>query len=246
MADRPTSEDGPNGGSLHARIVADISERIASGAWPPGYRIPFEHELSADYGCSRMTVNKALSQLARAGLIERKRRLGSVVRQPRSQAAVLEIHEIRSEVEALGARYGYRLLRRVERHAERSDRAMLSTVGSGSVLAVDALHLADGKPFCFERRLIDLGTVPQAAAEAFSESSAGGWLIGHVPWSSAEHTIGAAGADAAEADALGIAAGTPCLVVERRTWTGGRSVTHVRLVYRAGTHALVARFTPGG
>ena len=54
------------GASLHQRILADISERILSGDWPPGHRIPFEHELSAEYGCSRMTVNKALSQLAKS------------------------------------------------------------------------------------------------------------------------------------------------------------------------------------
>ncbi|HET7413771.1 MAG TPA: GntR family transcriptional regulator, partial [Pararhizobium sp.] len=60
--------------SLHQRIMADIEEKILSGAWPPGHRIPFEHELTAEYGCSRMTVNKALTQLARAGLIARRRR----------------------------------------------------------------------------------------------------------------------------------------------------------------------------
>ena len=65
--------------SLHQRILADISERIVSGDWPPGHRIPFEHELSAEYQCSRMTVNKALSQLAKSGLIERRRRSGSFV-----------------------------------------------------------------------------------------------------------------------------------------------------------------------
>ncbi len=76
--------------SLHQRILSDIREKILSGAWAPGHRIPFEHELTAEYKCSRMTVNKALSQLAKAGLIERRRRSGSFVRQPQSQAAVLE------------------------------------------------------------------------------------------------------------------------------------------------------------
>jgi cytochrome c-type biogenesis protein CcmF len=58
--------------SLHQRIRADIQERILSGAWPPGHRVPAEHELMAEYGCSRMTVNKALSALAAAGLIDRR------------------------------------------------------------------------------------------------------------------------------------------------------------------------------
>src|SRR3546814_1431580 len=60
--------------SLDARIRADIEARIRSGAWPPGHRIPFEHELTATYGCSRATVSKALGALARAGIIDRRKR----------------------------------------------------------------------------------------------------------------------------------------------------------------------------
>src|SRR5690606_31124025 len=101
--------------SLPQRILADISGKIVSGEWPPGHRIPYEHELTAHYGCSRMTVNKALTQLARAGLIERRKRSGSFVARPRSQAAVLEIHDIRTEVEALGQPYRYERLARAIR-----------------------------------------------------------------------------------------------------------------------------------
>ncbi|TIT79275.1 MAG: GntR family transcriptional regulator, partial [Mesorhizobium sp.] len=35
--------------SLHQRILSDIREKILSGAWAPGHRIPFEHELTAEY-----------------------------------------------------------------------------------------------------------------------------------------------------------------------------------------------------
>src|ERR1044072_2418244 len=82
-------EKGP---SLHRRILAELEARIVSGEWPPGYRIPFEHELTTQFGCSRMTVNKALTQMVSAGLIERRRKAGSFVSQPRSEAAILEIH----------------------------------------------------------------------------------------------------------------------------------------------------------
>ena len=53
--------------TLHRRIRSDIAERILSGEWSPGFRIPFEHELMEEYGCSRMTVNKALAPLAERG-----------------------------------------------------------------------------------------------------------------------------------------------------------------------------------
>ena len=43
--------------ALYQRIRADLEDKILSGRWPPGYRIPFEHELVETYQCSRMTVN---------------------------------------------------------------------------------------------------------------------------------------------------------------------------------------------
>ena len=85
-ADRPT---------LHQRIRADIEKRILKGAWRPGHRIPFEHELMEQYGCARMTVNKAISSLVATGLIVRRRRVGSFVAEPRAHSAVLEIPDIR-------------------------------------------------------------------------------------------------------------------------------------------------------
>jgi GntR family histidine utilization transcriptional repressor len=230
--------------SLHQRILSDISEKILSGAWAPGHRIPFEHELTAEYDCSRMTVNKALSQLAKAGLIERRRRSGSFVRQPQSQAAVLEIHDIRIEVEALGLPYRYKRLARLKRRSSAEDRALLELSTSGPVLALQCLHFAGQRPFAHEQRLINLAAVAEAGEEEFLEIAPGPWLIGRVPWSEAEHRIRAVAADTHIADALDIEAGAPCLVVERRTWSAEHPVTHVRFIYPAESHTLLARFTP--
>ena len=88
--------------SLHERILTEIEQNILSGHWPPGYRIPAEVELTEQYQCSRMTVNKVLTQLAHAGLVERRRRAGSFVKRPQSRSAVLEIRDIRAEVAQLG------------------------------------------------------------------------------------------------------------------------------------------------
>ena len=56
-------------GPLHQRIRAEIEARIRSGEWAPGHRAPTEAELMAQYACSRMTVNKAMTALVEAGLI---------------------------------------------------------------------------------------------------------------------------------------------------------------------------------
>jgi GntR family histidine utilization transcriptional repressor len=241
MDAKPADTDG-KGGALYQRILTDIRGRIVSGEWPPGHRIPFEHELSAEYRCSRMTVNKAMSELARTGLIERRRRSGSFVRRPQSQAAILEIHDIRDEVEALGLPYRYELVSRAAREAS-GERDTGFPDGTGLVELV-CRHFAGAEPFCLEERSISLAAVPEAAEESFEAVAPGPWLLSRVPWNAAEHTIRAVAADEHVAKMLAVPRHSPCLVVRRRTWSGEQPVTDVRLTYAGETHSLVARFAP--
>jgi GntR family histidine utilization transcriptional repressor len=234
----------PGKQSLHERIMADVKGRILSGEWAPGHRIPFEHELTAQYECSRMTVNKVLTQLARAGLIERRRKSGSFVLRPHSRSAVLDIRDIMTEVQALGLPYRFEITRRLRRQAGRADLELLRLARPTDVLALTCRHFAGAQPFCFEERLINLDVVPEAVDEPFAELAPGPWLVDRVPWSAAEHRIHAVGAKSAAAAALGIAPATPCLVVERSTWSDERPVTHVRLTYPGDGHELIARFAP--
>lgn len=230
--------------SLHRRILEDVEGRILSGEWSPGHRIPFEHELTEQYQCSRMTVNKAITELVKRGLIERRRKSGSYVAHPHAQSAVLEIHDIRLEVKSLGLPYRYERRMHAKRAARAADRRLMDLPESARLIDVSALHFAGAKPFCLEDRLINLAAVPEAGDETFEDLAPGAWLISRVPWSAAEHRIRAVGADARAAELLMIAPGTPCLVVERRTWSGGTYITHVRLTYPGDRHELVAEFAP--
>jgi GntR family transcriptional regulator, histidine utilization repressor len=232
-------------GTLHSRILADLEGNILSGAWPPGHRLPFEVDLAVQYGCSRMTANKVLTQLARAGLIERRKKSGSFVAQPMAQAAVLEIHDIEAEVRSLNLPYAFELQKQRERKASATDRRHLELGEGAAVLDLTCLHRAGNRPFCLEQRLINLDTVAEAATVDFSTVAPGAWLISRVPWNAAEHRIQAVSASTEVASALGIARHAACLVVERRTWGASGPVTFVRLTYPGDRHALIARFQPG-
>lgn len=230
--------------SLHDRIMSDIQGHIVSGRWAPGHRIPFETDLAAQYGCSRMTANKVLTQLSRAGLLERKRKLGTFVKAQQAQSAVLEIHDIEREIKTLGLEYKFRLFARDIRNAVEQDLSRLSLRAPGPVLELSCIHLASDRPFCLEERLINLKAVPEAETMDFGVVPPGGWLLKQVPWIEAEHTISAISAKDEEARYLAIQEGDPCLVVERRTRNAKCNVTWARQVYPGQQHKLVAKFTP--
>lgn len=228
----------------YIEIRRDLENRIMSGDWPPGHRVPSEAALCETYGCARMTVNKALSALAETGLIVRRRRSGSFVAVPVAQEPVLEISDIESEVRRLGQAYDFTLLGRELRPARAKDAARLGVARGDKVLAIIGLHRADGRPFVLEDRLISLDAVPDAAKMDFTTRPPSPWLVAQIPWSEAEHRIRAEAAGGPVAQHLAIAAREACLVVERITWQAGTPITQVRLTYPGTGHELVARFSP--
>lgn len=63
-------------------ILEAYERRISSGELAPGARIPGEEEIARDWNVSRQTVQKAVQELQRRGLVFRKRRWGTVVSNP--------------------------------------------------------------------------------------------------------------------------------------------------------------------
>jgi len=234
--------------TLNQRIRSELESRILSGEWAPGFRIPYEHELMEQYGCSRMTVNKVLTALAESGMIERRRRAGSFVarQSPHLELVALEIPDIALQVRALGHAYAYRLLRRELRSARAGNSGERELAGEGRLLAMQCLHLADGRPLALEHRLISPAGVPEVLDVDFATTAPGSWLLQNVSWTRAQHRISAWGADTATARQLDVADGTACLVIERHTWRGEQPITRVRQIFLGDAWDLVARFAPGG
>jgi GntR family histidine utilization transcriptional repressor len=244
MTGRPKRPSPPDHRPLYQQIRDAIETRIMSGALRPGDRIPIEQELMAEYGCSRMTVNKALSSLAVAGLISRQRRRGSFVNRPRIHMAALQIPDLREEIVRRGHVYRLDLISRTVLDADSEAGEIMRIPQKRALLALSCLHLADGVPFATEDRLINLDAVPQAIDADFSETPPGSWLLTHVPWTEAEHRITAAVAGE-QARLLAIRDDKPCLVLERWTWREQESITYVRQVFNGDNFDLTARFVSG-
>ena len=165
---------------------------------------------------------------------------------PRVQSAILQIPDLKAEVEKRGEKYGYCLLEMQKRAASVRDKARLGVGGRATVLALCCRHEAEGQPFAIEDRLINVQAVPDALKQDFSITPPNTWLVGHVPWTEAEHRITACNADKRVAADLGIDPGAACLVIERRTWRNGEPITAVRITHPGQLYDLIARFTPTG
>lgn len=167
--------------SIYQRIFTDVEAKIISGDWRPGDRIPVEHELAAEYRCSRMTVSKALSALAERGMIVRRRKTGSFVASPQIDRTVMDIQDISTEAELAGHEHRFEILaRKIERLGE-AEAQQLSEPADAEILRLQCLHIVDGRPNAIERRIIMLDAVPRAREESFASIPPGKWLLDEVP-----------------------------------------------------------------
>ncbi len=227
--------------TLDHRIRSDIESNIYSGLWPPGSRLPFEVDLAATYGCSRMTVNKVMTALVAAGLIVRRRKAGTFVALPAGEQSLFAIHDLGQEAARLGTTHTHTILRRAIRPAPKT-----GTPAPGPALTLLCRHDFGDVPFALEQRRIYLDTVPAAAEESFADVAPGTWLLLQVPWTRASHRVSARNATAAVAKTLAIDPTTACLILNRRTWHDGAVVTDVEITYPGDRHSFSASFSQSG
>ena len=65
---------------LSRRLAREFSDKISSGQWPLGERVPTTRELAATYGVSVNTIQNAFRELQATDLVERRPRLGGFVK----------------------------------------------------------------------------------------------------------------------------------------------------------------------
>lgn len=209
-----------------------ISERI----WTPGALIPGEVELAQEFGCARATVNRALRQLAEAGLLDRRRKGGTRVARYPVRKATLDIPVTRLEIEGRGVPYRHVLLQREICSPPRAVCETMNVSQTAQLLHLPALHFADEEPFLYEDRWVNMAAVPEIQYETFADINANEWLIEHALFSRGDIRFSAANATKEDAKILQCEVKQAIFVIDRTTWNKDQSVTSVRLAYAPGFH----------
>ena len=227
---------------IYQQIKRVIAERIGSGEWSAGEKLPSENELVAALDVSRMTINRALRELAEQGLVRRVHGLGSFVAEAPRHASLIELRDIAQEIEAQGKTHSSRVLRLASVPAEASIAAQLELTEGDPVALLQAVHYQDEQPIQLETRYVNPALIPGFLEQDFTRITATAYLLTQVKPDEMEHRVRAVLADAECRRQLGLGAGEPCLQLRRRTWKAGRVVTRVTLTWPGDRYELGARY----
>ncbi|WP_424987522.1 GntR family transcriptional regulator [Microbulbifer sp. S227A] len=222
-------------------VKSDILAKITLGEWAPGTLLPNEVDLAETYGCARATVNRAMRELAEDGIVERRRKAGTRVRSAPIRQARFDIPIVRDEIEGGNAEYRYALVSREAGPAPDWLRAQLALGPGTRAVHLTCMHYADGAPYQYEDRWINLDVLPMAETADFAATGPNEWLVSTIPFSNAEISFSASAADARLAEYLRCSVGQALFTIERSTWWEDRPITFVRLFFRPG-HRMTTRY----
>jgi GntR family transcriptional regulator len=208
---------------LHRQLFLVLRDEIARGAIPVGDPLPTKQTLCEQFGVSRITVQRALADLADQGYIERRHGVGSFVRRtlPSTQqvggSVMDELRQTQFETEAEVLEFGLR--------------PPPPAVADKVQFDGDALHITrvrrerhTGEPL-----MVTEAWLPAALADAIDEDE-----LGHAPLydllstagvtvDSMEHEFTAEIAGPRYAQLLDTAIGTALLRVNRVAFSAGNA-----------------------
>ena len=136
---------------LHHQVYLDLRSALDNGEWRPGDLLPPERQLAERYGCSLITVRRALSELTRESRIQRMRGRGTTVLPPRIERDFGGTRSFTEEMQERGLDPETRLVAARPESAGEVVAAALGIEPGSPTLYVERLRVADGEPLLLEQ-----------------------------------------------------------------------------------------------
>jgi GntR family histidine utilization transcriptional repressor len=240
----PTSQTSQVPAAPYLRVKQYLKGQLAAGRWPPGTLMPSEAELVAQFGVSRMTVNRALRELQSEGLVERVQGVGTFAAQLARVSSTLTIRDLHEEIESRGHRHHAEVHVTREEHAPAALARQLGLAEGAAVFHSLIVHYDNGVALQCEDRYVNPAQAPDYLNVDFTRITPTHYLLQVAPLWEAQYTIEASAPTEQEARLLGIGRAEPCLVVVRRTVSRNVPITIARLVHPGSRYQLEGRFSP--
>lgn len=223
------------------QVYLVLRDRILSGAVGFGTKLPNENKLADYHGVSRVTVRRALGELARERLIERRRSAGTrVTYRPSPAPIIADISGVLANLADMGRRTAVKLLSFEYVPAEGMVAQMLGIAPDQLLQRSVRVRSVDGLPFSF------LTThVPESVSVTFTRQELASRPLlellerAGVKVEHARQRISAGLATPNVAEALGLHTGSPLIELVRVVYDqSGRGVEHLHALYRPDRYAF--------
>lgn len=228
---------------FYEKVKQAISEKIYAGIWRPHDRIPSEAELVAQFGFSRMTINRAVRELTDEGLLVRLQGVGTFVAEPKGQSALFEIRSIADEIAARHHQHRCEVLLLEETRADFTQAAALDVDEGTRIFHSRMVHFENDVPVQIEDRSVNAAVVPDYLQQDYTTTTPHAYLSLIAPLTEGEHIVEAVAATPAECRLLHIKEHDPCLLIRRRTWSTSHIVSHASLLFPGSRYRLQGHFS---
>ncbi len=231
---------------VYLQIEEELAERIESGELHPGSRLPTERSLAESLGVSRMTVRAALARLEQRGLIRRLQGSGTFVAEPKLRQDTSHLRSFFEASLGQGLVPASKVIERAEILATRHLAQELELRVGEAVYKVVRVRSVAGSPVVLETSFFPARIVPGLLELDLEGSSIYRLMDQHYRARPvrARQMLEPVAAGELEAGLLGVAVGSPLMLVERTAWDAtGRAVEHARDLYRGDRSRFVGELT---
>lgn len=227
---------------IYQQIAEATGALLASGVLPPGYILPPERVLCAQFGISRMTLRQAMRLLDREGLINSRRGVGTVVTHSRVSKQQQEVLSFSEEIRARGGRPESRLISLKLAIPTPLMRDFFELHEQQKVYEVERVRLKDGEPLALE-----LARLPQRLCpglERFDLARSSLYEILEQSYGirpeTCDEEISAEIPSSQQRKLLSLPARTAVLVINRKAYMeDGRPLELTRAVYRGDRYSAI-------
>jgi GntR family histidine utilization transcriptional repressor len=234
----------PPAAARYLQVKQFVLARISAGTLAVGDRVPSENELVRKLEVSRMTVNRALRELAADGVLVRVAGVGTFVAEQRAQAHPLEVRNIADEIRSRGHEYVAKVISHGSIVATRELAERCGVAPGARLDHTLIVHFEGGVPLQVEDRYVNPTVVPGYLQNDFSRTTPHEYLMQAAPLQRAEHTVRAVLPDKRIGRMLKLEAADACLLIMRRTWSFERIATVADLYHPGSRYELSGAFQP--
>ena len=214
---------------LYRSIKQLIWRQIRSGELLVGDKLPSENELTAKLGVSRITIRRALRDLEEDGVIRRVKGLGAFVTKPTKRLFTLQFPDIGDYIAAKGLHHEKDILVFEEIAPNEVLKKHLNLSNQQTVYHLSILQKANGVAIAHEDRFVVSHLFPDFIEQNFEQTSLIDYFLKRAVLERVEHNISAIAATAPFTKYLDIAENSPCLYLQRTTFSFGSAATFTKI-----------------